>query len=166
VEAERLYALAAEQGVIDHSSTRTAPSLSARLAYGYLQAHYTSDGLINYQISTYDNNVCHLRYLFLAGADSAFDIRYDIDAADIRLDTVKSIPPRQSGERGIGFAGIDLDAVPGRRFKAAGHIKSGKLKPTSTAIRLLSTFEPDEAIVRALIRLAAECGGKPVPVAP
>ena len=159
-EAARLYDLAAAQGVKDQNVT-AAPTTAAKIAYNYLQEHYTSNGIINYNISSYDNNVCHLRYLFFAESD--FNIKYDFDAADIRLDTVKSVPPRQGGALGIGFAGIDLEAAPGRHFKADGRIKRASLPPAASSIRLLATIQPDAAMVQALVKLATECGAKPPP---
>jgi hypothetical protein len=159
-EAVRLYDLAAAQDVKDQNVT-AAPTTAAKIAYNYLQEHYTSNGIINYNISSYDNNVCHLRYLFFAESD--FTIKYDFDAADIRLDTVKSVPPRQGGALGIGFAGIDLEAAPGRHFKADGRIKRAGLPPAASSIRLLATIQPDAAIVQALVKLATECGAKPPP---
>jgi hypothetical protein len=159
-EATRLYELAVAQGVKDQT-VRAAPTTAAKNAYDYLEDHYTSNGIINYSISTYDNNVCHLRYLFFAESD--FNIKYDFDAADIRLDTVKSVPPRQGGALGIGFAGIDLDAAPGRHFKADGRIKRASLPPAASSIRLLATIQPDAAMVQALVKLATECRAKPPP---
>jgi TPR repeat protein len=159
-EAARLYELAAAQDVKDQN-VMAAPTTAAKIAYDYLQDHYTSNGIVNYNISTYDNNVCHLRYLFFAESD--FNIKYDFDAADIRLDTVKSVPPRQGGALGIGFAGIDLDAAPGRHFKADGRIKRASLPPAASSIRLLATIQPDASMVQALVKLATECGAKPPP---
>jgi hypothetical protein len=169
-EAARLYKLAAAQGVKDPNA-KVAPSPAAKAAYNYLQDHHASSGAINYRITTYDNNVCHLRYLFFAEAD--FNFKYEFDAADIRVESVRSVPAARQGAGQAagqgpaagapagGFPAIEVDAAAGKRFKAEGRMKSrANIAPAPTSIRLLATAPPDEATTRALAKLATECGAK------
>jgi hypothetical protein len=149
-EAARLYKLAAAQGVTDPNA-KVAPSQVAQAAYDYLQEHYQG-------ITTYDDNICHLRYVFSLRAD--FNLKYDFNAADIQVESVKSV----STKEGIGWPGIELNAASGKHFKAEGSLGIfGSLAPATTSIKLTAFRQPDDVIIRALVKLATECGAKALP---
>ena len=174
-EAIRLFKLAADQGNSDAESrladlgqdySRTneqdhsAPTSVAQTAYDYLRQHFTSNvgNLIRYKITTSDGNICHLRYSFNAASDA--HLQYDLNVADIEPESVRAVSERE----GAGWAGIMFNAAPGKQFQTQGSLGPlGRVSPTSTSIKLVAMGKPDDVVLRALVKLAKECGAKQLP---
>ncbi|WP_426424144.1 tetratricopeptide repeat protein [Bradyrhizobium genosp. A] len=133
-----------------------AATSAAQAAYDYLQRHFVGTKLVSYRITTSDGDICHLRYAFPGAAN--LNLKYDFNAADIQPESIKAI----SSQEGNGWAGLLLTAASGKQFKAEGHV-GGQLAPLQTSLKLLSVGTPDDLIVRALAKLATECGARRLP---
>jgi TPR repeat protein len=141
----------AELGEVSH-----APTSVSQAAYEYLRLHFAGNELVAYKITSYDGDVCHLRYSFPGSPD--FNLKFDFNAADIQPERLRAV----SAQEGNGWAGIIIYAASGKQFKAEGRA-GGQLSPSPTSIKLLTVGKPDDLILRALVKLATECGARQLP---
>lgn len=145
------------------SASAQAPSPVAQAAYDYLHENFAGE---DHGISTTDGDICHLRYSYslIIGFGKIVEKEekwtVDFNAADIQPELVKTWSDQ-------GYEGLSLKAAAGKQFKRAGYIRLHSEKDPSNLsgvyneIRLIG--KPDELIIRALKKVATECGAKSVP---
>ncbi|MGY4375266.1 hypothetical protein ACVWZ3_002905 [Bradyrhizobium sp. i1.3.6] len=89
----------------------TAPSSAAKAAYDTLTKHFPPNPqpgnkrfVTNYVLA--DGNVCHLTYRFYYPS-TELSLRYDIDFADVQLDTIEGVSGRSERRQMVGLRAQD-----------------------------------------------------------
>jgi hypothetical protein len=145
IEAEAAAAKQATQLAAQTEAEANAPSQTAKAAYTYLKQNLATIGP---GLTAAKDNICHLRY-------STLGINVEFYAGDIQPETVKSL----STKEGAGWAGIVFDAASGKQFTTTIGERSGQ----STSTKLATIGMPTDVMLRALVKLAMECGANKLP---